>query len=55
MFAGNLNSNQLFDEVKFWDRSFNIAMAMAMMSSARLLLSNSMLLDEADELILNIK
>ena len=53
MFAGNPNSNQLFDEVKFWDRSFNIAMGM--MNSARLLLSNSMLLDEADEIILNNK
>lgn len=51
MFAGNPNSNQLFDEVKFWDRSFNIAMGM--MNSARLLLSNSMFLDEADQIILN--
>ncbi len=53
MFSGNPNSNQLFDEVKFWDRSFNIGMAM--MNSSRQLLSNSMLLDEADELILNNK
>jgi TPR repeat protein len=51
MFAGNPNSNQLFDEVKFWDRSFNIAMAM--LNSARLLLSSSMFLDEADQIILN--